>query len=227
MSKVVTAVLSTYLLLREVPFAGPASAFAGACDGSIVSVKAGTKSSYRTTGGDPMDYTVTITEVSETGFTERHEFANATFDVAWRCLPEGLQALQRATLGVSPDGRGAVKFDTLSASGVRFPPRTRWIPGATWTESHTVRVSIPNAPMTFPPMTVTHRYRIVARERVTVPAGSFDAFKLAITESADGGSELTQSGHFWVADGGSVVKAETRDPEDGKVHRIELVKFQR
>ncbi|HEY3064946.1 MAG TPA: hypothetical protein VGL09_04095 [Methylomirabilota bacterium] len=228
MSKAITVVLVAYLVLGGFPLAGPPSAVAGACDNSIVSVKAGTTSWYRTTAGDSsLAYTVRITEVSESGFTERHEFENAMFDVGWRCLPDGLRALDRAMFGARGDSTKSVKFETVSASGVHFPVRSRWIPGATWTESYTVRLAIPNAPMVFPPLTFTNRYQVVGRERVAVLAGSFDAFKVTITETSEGHPGLNQSGHLWVADGGVLVKAETRNPDDGKLHRVELVKLQR
>ncbi|MGH7326014.1 MAG: hypothetical protein ACREJ9_15415 [Candidatus Rokuibacteriota bacterium] len=223
MPRVMRVVFWLCLLLAGAPFAGGASAAAGPCDSSIFPIKVGTRWNYRMAGSDAHSSTITITQVSDGGFTERHEFSDVKFDVGWRCLPEGLRAMQRATFGVNPGGPEGMKFETMSAAGVRFPPRSRWTIGVTWTETYTLRMSmpIPNAPMKFDPMTFTHRYRIVGRERVSVPAGSFDAFKLAITEEG----EDEPPAHFWVADGVGVVRADV--PDDGKVHRVELVKFQR
>ena len=66
----------------------------------------------------------------------------------------------------------------------------------------------------------------MGRERVTVPAGSFDTFKLdhGVCRERLGAPPI---GHFWVADGGALVKAEPRDPEGGNMQRIELVKLER
>ena len=69
-------------------------------------------------------------------------------------------------------------------------------PGTHWTQASQIEMQVPGARL--PPRTVAGR--VLSRERITVPAGTFDAFKISHeTLFAPGGPMSTIHCTFWMA----------------------------
>ncbi len=104
-------------------------------------------------------------------------------------------------------------------TGTNFPPTNQWKVGATWTANSTVEgggtIQDIEAVATG---TVDQTYEIVAQESVTVPAGTFETYKvnLTLTEkmaiSMNGTEvpvEFTTNSTQWYAEGVGLIKSAT------------------
>jgi hypothetical protein len=138
---------------------------------------------YKSTGGPAGEYsfTDTITSVREDGFTLSTQIGDLTRTQQWTCTPEGLAALQ---LGGAPAAmlnsqNIQLNLDISNAIGATFPSQIN--PGDQWQQTMDVTGNVTmmneeadasgNAQMNF---------SAIGNESVTVPAGTFDALKVAV-----------------------------------------------
>jgi hypothetical protein len=106
-----------------------------------------------------------------------------TTESDYRCKPEGLVRTEFATRV-----RGSlsnIKFITLKMAGVSYPNESEWRVGKKWQIWFLVegRNTKTTPAKLVSRATNTFQYEIIGREPVTVPAGTFDAFKVRVVGS--------------------------------------------
>lgn len=100
----------------------------------------------------------------------------------YRCAPEGLARIEYAKRG--RESRSNI-FKTMKRAGISYPNESEWKVGKKWQEWFLVethnRKTTPAKIVTR--TTYTFQYEIVGREPITVPAGTFEAFKITVVDS--------------------------------------------
>ncbi len=138
---------------------------------------------YRATGfasTTPATYTVTLSNITDNSFVEHYAVDNTVFDVQWQCTSAGLRAAPVANFLVG--GQSPFRFDSVSSSGVTLPPADRWSAGATWSSMYDVRGRAERNGVTVTGTgTVNIQDQIMDQEQVTVPAGTFQAWRVDST----------------------------------------------
>ncbi len=144
---------------------------------------------YAASGSElgPYSFTSTVSEVFPDRFTLTHQFDDLTLTQQWECKPEGLVALE---LGGGPaaslvTGDVDLKLETSNISGVTFPSAVS--AGDEWTHSMDVSGEIELGEGMFGTMEgrATTNFQAVGMESVDVPAGSFEALRVATEFSLD------------------------------------------
>jgi hypothetical protein len=103
----------------------------------------------------------------------------------YRCKPEGLTQTEFAKrLKERPSYR---PFKTVKMAGVSYPNESEWKVGKKWqiwflVEGQKTRTTPPELQFR---ATYTFQYEIIGRESVTVPAGTFEAFKVKVLDSVN------------------------------------------
>ena len=155
----------------------------GLCTNLYYPVRQGATWTYKSTGGPAGEYsfTDTVTSAREDGFTLSTQIGDITRTQEWVCTAEGLAALQ---LGGAPAAmlnsqNIQLNLDISNATGVTFPIQLN--PGDQWQQTMDVQGNVTmmnqeaeatgNAQMNF---------SAIGNESVTVPAGTFDALKVAV-----------------------------------------------
>lgn len=136
---------------------------------------------YSNGGPEPADYTESFTDITSDSFTMRSDFADGvTLNNSWKCTGDGLAAQQYAQVSMSDAN---FKLETLDSSGVTIPQASRWRVGERWESSYRVTGKMTQGGATTGEAsgTISISNEIVGREPVTVPAGTFDAFKVRST----------------------------------------------
>lgn len=160
----------------------------GICDNELQPVAQGATWTYKTTGSPTGDftYTDTITEVRDDGYTLTTQFTGLTRTQEWKCLPEGLQALQLGgggtTASISTEDMTA-QFETVEVIGVNLPKSI--VPGAQWQYSLTMEgvTAMPGDQQAESTGMFTLVMQEIGREAITVPAGTFEAVKFQSTST--------------------------------------------
>ncbi len=182
------------------------------CDHPFFPVREGWLWSYRSSV-DNSTYTVSITNVSASGFTQRQTFKNAGFESRWSCDSKGLTQPEyiqpRNNQGVQ------VNLKTRKASGVVIPQVMRV--GATWSYSYEVSGEMKQQNMTLQvEQRVSTTNKVLGQESVTVPAGRFTAFKVESIMTTRGSMKVganniplntTLKTFSWYAQGVGLVKS--------------------
>lgn len=151
------------------------------CNNPFFPVVEGASWTYNTTGASESSYTRAFSEVSEEGFVMTHitEGSPVVLSTDYKCGEDGLSS---GTLGGLPGADGGFSMQVTSFNGVNFPPADQWKTGAIWDVSYTVEgggtIQDIEATATGD---VALSYEIVDQESVTVPAGTFDAYKVNST----------------------------------------------
>lgn len=104
---------------------------------------------------------------------------NVITESDYRCKPEGLARAEFATR--VRKSRSNIKFITLKMAGVSYPNESEWKVRKKWQIWFLVETQ--NKKTTPAKLisraTYTFQYEIIGRESITVPAGTFEAFKVA------------------------------------------------
>lgn len=171
----------------------------GGCYNAYYPASATLKKTYKTTfSGDkpaPSTHTESYSNVTNDGFTQKMEFApqaksghaasatDVTLESSFKCNPEGIVAMEYGSLNTGQNTK--FKFKTSKAEGVTFPSESDWKIGKKWQMSYQVEGQMTGAPspaMNMAPKgTIVLDSEIVGEESVTVPAGTFQAFKVVMT----------------------------------------------
>ncbi|SMB78514.1 hypothetical protein [Deinococcus hopiensis] len=170
-----------------------------ACSTTYYPVKEGYSRTYKgTAAGKSFSYTETIRQVSSTGFTLRNSLTNT--QAKFTCGQGGVVGAPTLTmLGVN--------ITSIKITGVTQPPELAV--GRTWTSTASVTGTVQGKSFT---NTTRTDSRVLAQERVQVPAGSFSAMKVQITttiRSSFGGKAVPEQRVVaigWVAPGVGMVK---------------------
>ncbi len=167
------------------------SAPASTCDNAFYPVSLDTYWQYRVSSDTTSSYDKTITRLVPDSFTERRVFAATATDNTWTCTPDGLLSKQFGNLQIH--GQTQYKFDTTDSEGITIPPADRWFVGNAWSNRYAIAGQVDQSGIPISGTgAVTLANRIAAEEQVTVPAGTFLAFRVDSTI----GLKLTPSGLF-------------------------------
>ena len=134
------------------------------------------------------DYSESYANFEGDKFTSRMEFKGLTTNMNWRCVAEGLLATEYGNSMDMKKSGMSVKFDTLNSKGVSFPSEANWKTGEKWNTAYEVKENISGADgkqMVTADGSVNQAAEIVGEESVTVPAGTFQTFKVNIKTSMD------------------------------------------
>ncbi len=170
----------------------------GGCYNAYYPATATLKKTYKTTfaGNNmpPSTHTETFSNVTADGFTQKMEFTPSevkgqtdtgpmTVEHRFKCQPDGLAAVEFVNMALGHQMN--LKFKTLNVNGLSFPKESEWKVGKKWQiafqiESETAMGAMKDAMKMLSKGTITMDCEIVGQESVTVPAGTFDAFKVNI-----------------------------------------------
>ncbi|OLV18793.1 TapB family protein [Deinococcus marmoris] len=151
-------------------WAAPASA--GACDNALNPVQAGWVWTYRTTPGDTRKPTSTYT-LGRAGagaeFQEQSTGAGKPVNTTRFSCAGGAQT------SLTPPQLGDIKLTRAAVSGVGIAAAPDWKPGASWSLVWDLEG---RQGLLSGKALITARRQVLIREKVTVPAGTFDAWKV-------------------------------------------------
>lgn len=203
------------------PAASPAARGGSDCDNAFFPSSEGTTLAYATTfSGHEGSYRVEVQERTATSMKLRYTFSTAasddgavSFTQEIRCEGGALAATSYADIASAVSG-GRVSVRTTRASG-HLLPRTLSA-GTTWTSSFDIEatITLPGAGGTQTVRsTINNESRVIGRESVTVPAGTYDAFKVEATLTTESGAVAgvrippqTVESTSWFAEGVGMVK---------------------
>jgi hypothetical protein len=168
--------------------AAPAAQAAGEtrCGVPYYPVRAGLEKQYRVTyerdAAPAATYTESYANIGPDSFTLRYRFAELSVDTGWNCAPEGMVALEYGKLD-SARQNANFKMETVGRTGVTIPAAASWREGEGWRSSYDIRTELAGQQGASGrgSGTIEITNRVTGRERVTVPAGSYDALKVEST----------------------------------------------
>ncbi len=153
---------------------------ASACSNPFHPVSPTAQWKYRTSTSDNSSsgtYTVTTTSITANSFTEHDVLDGAAVDTQWTCGDQGLVSTAFGNLHMH--GINGFQFNTTQATGASIPPADQWTIGKTWTNGYNIEGQVQqNGANLSGTGTVTIQNKIAAQEQVTVPAGTFTAFRV-------------------------------------------------
>ncbi len=177
-------------------------ALADACDTGIKPLQPGWTWTYRDTDKDGVEFYTMRRSLTSTGYIDTYTTpGKPPASQSFRCEAG-------AHINVTPPNIGGAEITRLTVTGVSFPAPATWKTGYAWTYLMNLegRKSGFNAAAT-----ITFRYRIVGREKVSVPAGTFDAWKVEMSGTVDARvAILPIKQNFaetqWITEGVGIVK---------------------
>jgi hypothetical protein len=214
----------------------PASA--GACDHPYFPIKQGQKLVYDYPGAG-MQVTMVVSKV---------EGNNVTWDVTTSIRGGGAPVStvvhgECTAQGYSTDadaahGAHGARTRVLSRTGTQFGPSSQMKVGGTWTSGTTSESEAPN--MTVHTET-SSTSKVVAKERVKVPAGDYQALRIdsvmemKSTMSGPNAAKMAKAGFgtinvkstMWIAEGVGLVKSQSVADDGAISPGMELVSFQK
>jgi hypothetical protein len=133
------------------------------------------QTSYRT-GMPPFTHIDSITDITDTGFTQKLELATATFERPWTCTADGLVNSEPGNLSAE------VRMKTEKSSGVTLVTADRLKPGAAWQRHYEMRGTMPVLEGSEVWGTLDLHFEVVGSSPITVPAGTFDAVQIRFVQ---------------------------------------------
>ncbi|GAB4546672.1 MAG: hypothetical protein Fur002_21920 [Anaerolineales bacterium] len=162
----------------------------GACDNPLFPIKQGAIWSYASAGGPngSFSYSDSIASVNADGFTLASKFSDGQTHIQeWRCLSDGLQALQiggASAAGISTQGMTA-DFTVIEAQGLSLPREIT--PGMKWQYSMTMKGVLATPDNQKSPSSGSYLAELqeMGSDTVTVPAGVFEATRFQANSNVD------------------------------------------
>jgi hypothetical protein len=199
---------------------------AAGCGNPYFPARPGSSKTFTFTGGSTGSYTIRVVNVTANGFTLRYEYTNPVrvLESPFTCTPEGLTSPSLFGSGFGPDAN--ITTQVKASSGILIPAEGRWKVGSSWIFSNEGTLTANDKTQGQLVYTFKNEFtfQIVAQEQVKVPAGTFQAFKVVLTQQGQFGAKgtsypvnyrITQ----WYAKGVGLVRQE----DQHTVH--ELIKY--
>ncbi len=149
-------------------------------------ISAGLEKQYRVTyernAAPAATYAETYADIGPDSFTLRYSFPELTVNTGWNCTPEGMVALEYGKLDFARQSTN-FKMETVGRTGVTVPAAGQWREGGDWRSSYEIRTEMagPQGASGRGSGTIEITNRVVSREQVSAPAGSYDALKVEST----------------------------------------------
>ena len=171
-------------------------------------------------------HVLTISEVDDASFTVARRtitFGDHVRDLdeeTWNCTAEGLFETW-TTFDYAVDAYvyyGTVAVERTVVTGVNIPQPSEWRVGYTWTVTRQFKAGPNEDELTaYYDLSERREHEIVAKEQITVPAGTFEAYRVDISNEfggtiRDSESNTTQQGSFWYVEGVGLVKRVVESP---------------
>ncbi|MBF6592891.1 MAG: hypothetical protein IVW51_00410 [Thermaceae bacterium] len=144
------------------------------CDNPFYPVREGWVWTYKSSL-DGKTHTNTLSNVSDSGFTNTIQFDKGSVESRWRCDSNGLSSLEYGATNFSGK-HNQFNLKTVDSKGVMIP--TNLSIGSTWTYSFTLEGDMSTGKIN---SNVETSSKVVGEETVSVPAGTFKAFKVEST----------------------------------------------
>ena len=202
---------------------------AGLCQNPYYPVVAGASWTYQMSGPVGDTFTRSIVNVRENGFDDQDVFsAGVTRQGSWECREGNLISLTPAS-GPSVAAAGMqMNFTVESNTGLTFPADPR--PGMEWRQNIVLAGRSEREGQSIEVRGVMDRScKAVGMERVSVPAGDFEALRVDCSHKMDLSfsgvpvSSMTETNASWYARGVGWVK--TRGSSDAGVTEIVLLSY--
>jgi hypothetical protein len=220
-----------WLLLLLLVITAPRSSARAVCSHPYYPSAAGATWRYQISGALSQQYTQKILSNNGSSFVMQNTFNDLSTKTTIGCNPDGSLS-QNQYSDVSGSNVNA-RVQTLSSSGVAFPAPNRWVVGATWTYAYTIRMTSSAGGQTITSQgSVTITNKLLASERVSVAAGSFDTLKMQTTIAMDLNANMagqrvpirnTSTGLSWLARNVGMVKSRSEAANSS----TELISFTR
>jgi hypothetical protein len=207
----------------------PPAPAAGPCQNPYYPVVAGASWTYQMSGPVGDTFTRSIVNVRENGFDDQDVFsAGVTRRGSWECREGNLISLTPAS-GPSVAAAGMqMNFTVESNTGLTFPADPR--PGMEWRQNIVLAGRFEREGQSIEVRGVMDRScKAVGMERVSVPAGDFEALRVDCSHKMDLSfsgvpvSSMTETNASWYARGVGWVK--TRGSSDAGVTEIVLLSY--
>lgn len=153
-------------------------ASANDCDNPFAPVEAAWQWTYRTTSGEP--YTVVRTPSGAKSFSETSTSPNAPGTRSYTCQG-GMQSPRTATIVIP-----GFDVTVLAARGTAVAAPDKWTVGAAWSYTMDLEATLQGLLRLKGAGQMTVIFRVVAKEEIAVPAGTFEAFKVEVTRDLSG-----------------------------------------
>lgn len=159
------------------PTPTPAPVASSGCDNLYYPVAPGLTWFYNAVGEASSTYTVTLANITDSSFTMVQTFDQLVNSTNYECTRDGLMAARYSGLEME---QANIKVETLNGRGILIPAEDAWQVGKTWDASYDLIGTIAASQGMSGTITgtVSMANEIVAKEKVTVPAGTFDAFRV-------------------------------------------------
>lgn len=158
----------------------------GACYNAYYPASPTLKKTYTTKmGSSSSSHVESFTNFSSTGFTQITEVAprsgdpnSKPFKVEYglSCKPEGLMAMEYGTMTTGQDTK--LQYKTVKAEGISFPKDSEWTVGKKWKMGFDIEGDMAGRAAFTSKGSVSIDCEIVGQETITVPAGTFTAYKV-------------------------------------------------
>ncbi len=141
------------------------------------------EASYTYDSSNTGTYTSTITSVRDDGFTVTHTIGGSTQTHEWECLPEGLVDLS-SSVGDAFETmvEGVTLTGDTSVTGVTIPASISV--GDTWSQTYSGTLTVQGFDTDLD-FSTTVNYTAMAKETVTVAAGTFEAIRVDSSLKSD------------------------------------------
>lgn len=178
------------------------AALADVCDGGIKPMQPNWVWTYRDTDKDGVEFYEMRRVLTANGYTDTYTTAGKP------PAPQSFKCDNGAHINITAPSIGGAEITRLTVTGVSFPAPANWKTGYTWRYVMNLegRKSGFNAKAA-----ITFDYRVVGREKVSVAAGTFDAWKVEMNGNVDARVAVLPirqkfSETQWVAEGVGIVK---------------------
>jgi hypothetical protein len=152
------------------------TALAGPCENNVKPMQPAWTWTYRDTGKDgPVLYEMHRT-LGSAGYTDTYTTPGKP------PAPQSFRCENGAHISISAPSIGGAQITKLVVKGVSFPALPNWKPGFAW--SYVMNLEGKKSGLGAGAV-MTLKYRILGREKVTVPAGTFDAWKVELSGDVD------------------------------------------
>jgi hypothetical protein len=192
-------------------------ALAGNCDNPYFPAKAGSSKTFAIQG-ESKTYTMRVTNATANGFTLRYEYTDPVrvLESPYTCTPQGLTSPSLFSSGFGPDAN--ITTQVKASGGILIPAEGRWRVGSSWTYANEGTITAHDKTQGQLVYTFKNEitFQIVAQEEVKVPAGTFQAFKVVMTQKGEFGAKGTsQPINYritqWYAKGVGLVRQENQN----------------
>lgn len=160
----------------------------GLCRNAYNPISANVERKYRVTanGLPTSEMTETYRSIAADSFVVHADYARdnqsqVKTDLKWICTAQGLTPSEFDANTLQTKNGVSGKYETLKVSGVTIPAEARWRTGEKWNATYDVKytMQIPNSQVRADASgNIVGDGEIIGEESVTVPAGTFKAFKV-------------------------------------------------